>query len=584
MVVGDKLYEMGTVILQVDGAWLRFVNPVREVVAWRTQDVMAALAEVEIAGTEQNLIAAGFMTYEASSAFKLSVQQPSANELPLLWFGLYKKSETLATLPRVQREYRLGKWASSVSWAGYRKAIHKIKTHIAAGDTYQVNYTFPLSTSFHGDSWALFSDLAHSQRANYAAYIDLGRFAICSASPELFFRQDGDLFTTCPMKGTAGRGRTAKEDREQIDCLAKSEKNRAENLMIVDMMRNDLGRIAKIGSVKVPRLFEIERYPTLLQMTSTVTAYSQSGFSEIISTLFPCASITGAPKVRTMEIIQSLEAQPRGVYTGMIGMIAPGRKAQFNVAIRTVVVDRELKEARYGVGSGVVWDSDAEAEFNECRLKTHILTQKWPDFDLLESLLWIPDEGYFLLRYHLDRLLESAEYFSIKISRHNVKEHLGQLAETLTEACKIRLLIGQNGAISSQNVSLGTGAMPNPVRVALASVPVDSSTVWLYHKTTHRPVYSAAQAECPNCDDVILQNKAGHITETTNSNVVVFLDGKWLTPPVKSGLLAGTFRRHLLKKGRILERNITVEDLYRSEQIFLINSVRKWQKVVLVKP
>ena len=246
-----------------------------------------------------------------------------------------------------------------------------------------------------------------------------------------------------------------------------------------------------------------------------------------------------------------------------------------------MVVDREKNEARYGVGSGVVWDSDAEAEYDECRLKTQVLTQKWPDFDLLESLLWTPDEGFFLLSYHLDRLLESAEYFCVNINRQDVEDHLVRLAETLTDACKVRLLIGQDGAISSQNVSLESGAGRDPLRVGVASDPVDSSIVWLYHKTTHRQVYSAARAECPDCDDVLLQNDKGHITEASNSNVVVLLDGKWLTPPIKSGLLAGTFRRHLLAKGHIAERTVSVGDLYRSDQIFLINSVRKWQKVVL---
>jgi para-aminobenzoate synthetase / 4-amino-4-deoxychorismate lyase len=344
--------------------------------------------------------------------------------------------------------------------------VERIKDYLVRGHTYQVNHTFPLRASFTGDPWAFFLDLAAAQQGQYAAFIDTGPLAICSASPELFFRLDGDRLTARPMKGTAPRGRTLAEDESRIAELRRSEKNRAENLMIVDMIRNDLGRVAEIGSVAVPRLFEVERYPTLLQMTSTVTARTQASVAEILAHIFPCASITGAPKVRTMEIIRELEPQPRGIYTGAIGFIAPGRRAQFNVAIRTVLIDRERQQASYGVGSGLVWDSDAATEYAECVLKARVLTERRPSFQLLEALLWEPDSGYFLLAAHLERLANTAVYFQVPLDRPAIEAYLTEQARTLTEPGKIRLRVALDGRFTVEVEALApeVPARPDPGR------------------------------------------------------------------------------------------------------------------------
>ena len=286
------------------------------------------------------------------------------------------------------RPVRSGPWEPALDASVHARALATLQERIAWGDTYQVNFTFPLRARLAADPWAFFSSLFHTQRPRYAAYLDTGRFAIASVSPELFFDWRGDRLRTRPMKGTAPRGGSAREDDAQARALAASEKDRAENLMIVDMLRNDLGRVAVPGSVSVSELFAVERYPTLLQMTSSVEARTTAGLPEIMAALFPCASVTGAPKVRTMEIIAQTEQAPRGVYTGAIGYVGPGRRASFNVAIRTVVVDRESGESCYGVGSGVVADSSAAGEYAECLLKARILSET--PFRLLETMRWTP--------------------------------------------------------------------------------------------------------------------------------------------------------------------------------------------------
>lgn len=571
-----------------DGArGLRFSAPMRVVAATRPDEVIPALRAIEAAVNHHRCHAVGFIAYEAAAAFGLAVHAPLP-DLPLLWFGLYETVEIhddwAAELAdrSLTAAYTVGAWQPALDSAAHERVVHRIKDYLVRGHTYQVNHTFPLRGSFAGDPWAFFLDLAAAQQGQYAAFIDTGPFAICSASPELFFRLDGDRLLAKPMKGTAPRGRTLAEDENRIAELRRSEKNRAENLMIVDMLRNDLGRVAEIGSVAVLRLFEVERYPTLLQMTSTVTARTQVSVAEILTHLFPCASITGAPKARTMEIIRELEPQPRGVYTGAIGFIGPGRRAQFNVAIRTVSIDRQRRQATYGVGSGLVWDSDAATEYAECVLKARVLAARRPPFQLLEALLWEPDGGYFLLAAHLERLANTATYFQVPLDRPNIEAGLTDQARTLTEPSKIRLRVALDGRFTLEVEPLAREARPGPTRVGLAREPVDSNTIWLYHKTTQREVYAAARASRPDCDEVILWNERGELTEASTANLVLDLDGEWVTPPVTCGLLAGAFRSGLLATGQIRERVLTRADLPHARRIALVNSVRRWREAVLV--
>ncbi|NTW12279.1 MAG: aminodeoxychorismate synthase component I, partial [Anaerolineales bacterium] len=406
--------QINEIILKQNDAWLFFSNPHRVIEIHKRDEVIPALQEIEDLVNANDWHAAGFLSYEAAPVFDISFKIRSHSDFPLLWFGLYP-APRLVSMPKPASPKPTLTWSPTVDRGTYNSAIEQIKSHIANGRTYQVNYTMRLQTDFTEDTWNFFLHLAQTQN-NHAAYMDTGRYVITSASPELFFQLDGNTITGRPMKGTVKRGRTTLEDKEQAEWLRSSEKNRAENVMIVDMIRNDLGRIARIGSVHVPGLFTTEKYPTLWQMTSTVKAEISASVTNIIKALFPCASITGAPKVSTMKIIAELETTPRKIYTGSIGYIAPSRKATFNVAIRTALVDRETQTAGYGVGGGIVWDSTSTDEYAEALLKAHVLTGSTPQFSLLETMLWTPDEGFFLCEKHIARVLDSAEYFSFPIS------------------------------------------------------------------------------------------------------------------------------------------------------------------------
>lgn len=577
----------GAVWIQHGRGGLQFTHPIRTIVALRADQVVPALRAIDAAVTERRQYAAGFISYEAAAAYGLAVRDPTPG-LPLLWFGLYEQAipihdwHALITQPTISPAAITGHWQPAISPDDYAQAVRHIKGYLADGHSYQVNYTFPLCADFTGDPWTLFTQLAMAQQAEYAAFINTGRFVISSASPELFFHLDGEQLTAKPMKGTAPRGRTLAEDEAHWASLRQSEKNRAENLMIVDMIRNDLGRVARIGSVAVPKLFAVERYPTLLQMTSTVIAQTQAPVAEILARVFPCASITGAPKVRTMQIIRELEPRPRGVYTGAIGFIGPNRQARFSVAIRTVLIDQQQQQAHYGVGSGLVWDSDAAGEYEECQLKARVLTTPRPSFQLLEALLWEPDHGYFLLTAHLARLAETAVYFSVPLDPIAIKTRLARLALTLNEVSKIRLRVDLDGHFMLEAEPLAQGVLPQPVRIGLAKEPVNSGHLWLYHKTTRREVYDAARATRPDCDEVILWNERGELTEACTANLVLDLGSDRVTPPVMSGLLAGTFRGELLAKGSIREQVLTCADLGRAHGIHLINAVRQWQDAILI--
>lgn len=558
--------------------WLRGERSAGMIAAYRHTEVLPALVEVERA-TQKGLSAVGFVAYEAAHGFDSAFPEARAG-LPLVWFALVELSQAkLADVPSSGLESAV--WSPTLTQPDYRRALQRIRAYIEAGDVYQVNYSFRLRAPFAGDPLALFWRLYQAQPVPYAAYIETGEHVILSLSPELFFALEGEQIVSRPMKGTAPRGRTLEDDSEQAQALRCSEKNRAENLMIVDMVRNDLGRIAKRGSVRVPKLFETERYATLWQMTSTVEAQTHAPLSEIFRALFPAASITGAPKIRATQIIHELETAPRGIYTGAVGVVLPNRRAQFNVAIRTMHYHRATEQLEYGVGSGVVWDSEAQDEYQECLAKAQAILRPRPEFELLETLLWRAGRGYFLLEKHLQRLLRSAEYFGFKVDIEAVQELLNA-SRPDSDKARCRLLVNRCGEARLEWTPLEQ--KPRVWRVALASEPVDPHDVFLYHKTTHRQVYDKARAACPDCDDVILWNPRGEITESTIANVVVKLRGRRYTPPVACGLLGGVYREHLLERGWIEERVITLEELQQAEAIYLINSVRGWVRAVLTRP
>lgn len=575
--------------------WLRFSQPQQIIETNNLESVLTSFRLVNKLAKEKKLYAAGFISYEATPAFDPALYAHQTTNFPLLWFGLFTEPEIIV-LPEPKNDQAFAlEWSPTVTKAEYNQAIAQIKQHIRQGNTYQVNYTMRLQAEFNADPWQYFLKLVQGQQANYSAYLDLEDFVICSASPELFFRWQDQQITTRPMKGTVARGYSVESDRLSAQWLQASAKNRAENVMIVDMIRNDLAKVAQPNTVKVPSLFEVEQYPTLWQMTSTVTARSKANLPEIMTALFPCASITGAPKASTTKIIKQLEPTPRKIYTGTIGMINPHNFAQFNVAIRTVLIDKKTKQAEYGVGGGIVWDSASASEYEECQVKARVLLNQHQDFKLLETLLWTPQEGYFLLDRHLHRLKQSAQYFKFSLELAVVEKQLLAKANSLEDyPYKVRLLISRKGQIVIEAIPLkqrqseqqnNNQVINNqPIKLGIATEPIKIENPFLYHKTTNREVYRLARQLQPNCDDVLLWNDRQEITESCIANIVCKIDNQLLTPPIECGLLAGTFRNYLLDQGKIKEAKLKLSELKECESIYLINSVRKWQNAIIIQP
>lgn len=572
--------------------WRTFRDPVEVLRATRPEDVGGCLADVDHAVRRDGCYAAGFVTYEAGAAFGLPTHERAADGLPLVCFGIFPPDCVTSerTLPAAG-PYDAGQWRPSIDVAGYAAAIRRIKARIEAGDTYQINFTFRLTAPFSGDPVALLRDLDDAQDGPWGASVDDGRHAICSASPELFFSIDGDRLECRPMKGTAPRGLWAAADRLQGDRLRDSEKNRAENVMVVDMVRNDLGRIARTGTVEAASLFDLERYPLQWQMTSTVRARaSDPALQQVLQALFPSGSVTGAPKHSSMAIIRDLETGPRGIYTGAIGYLSPRGRGHFNVAIRTIAVDRQTGTAEFGVGSGIVWDSVDRDEYDECLLKASILLKRpphsyasgpHPGFRLLETIGWTPGQGFSLLPRHFDRLRESAACFGFECDLEEVRRLLDTVVADLAGPSRVRVLLNRDGAIVCEGIDQTAGP-DRPLRVALAADPIDARNVFLYHKTTRRDVHERARASRPGADAVLLWNQDGEVTEGTEANLVAEIDGLKVTPPVECGLLAGTLRADLLEAGTIVERRVTVAELRRATSLWLINSVRGWTKGSLI--
>jgi para-aminobenzoate synthetase / 4-amino-4-deoxychorismate lyase len=551
--------------------WLAFRNPITILTAHTHDQILPLLETLQREIDRHSLYAAGFLSYEASPAFDSKFPAKST-DFPLAWFGLYPKPESV-TLPKSFQAPSLN-WSPNITQSEYKEAFDRIKKFIHQGDTYQVNYSFRLTAPFHQSAYPYFIQLARN--AQYGAFIETPDWAICSASPELFFRQKGDEIQCRPMKGTVPRGLSSENDRHLAQWLKNSAKNQAENIMIVDMIRNDLGRIAQLGTVQVTSLFDLEQYPTLWQMTSTVQCQSSAPIPQIFQAIYPCASITGAPKLRTMQIIDQLETTPRKIYTGTIGFITPHKTSQFNVAIRTVLINKNTQTAEYGVGGGIVWDSQPASEFTECTTKAKILTTPQPEFSLLETLLWTPEDQYFLLDLHIKRLMASAQYFDFPIERETIQNYLETIYPALNPQ-KIRLLLSPQGTLTHETSPL----IPNsqPLRVCLAASPIQSTNPFLYHKTTDRHIYT--QAQRPGYDDVILWNENGELTEFCIGNLLVKMNDRYYTPPIECGLLPGTYREYLLEQEIIEERIIRIKDLANCSRIFLINSVRQKQEAIV---
>ena len=491
---------------------------VEEFGAASVAEVRPVLERAERAVAEGRWVA-GWVAYEAAQAFDPAfVVRATAGTplegLPLAWFAVFARREPAPSL-RADPDDAPPPGPPVSDAARPAGDVAAIREHIRAGDTYQVNHTFRLSAPFDGDAEALYGRLSRAQRGGYGAFLDAGRWVVASASPELFFTWAGGRLECRPMKGTAPRGIDAATDEEQRRLLLSSAKDRAENLMIVDMVRNDLGRVAVPGTVAVPALFTAERYDTVWQLTSTVRAAVRPGvaLAGVFEALFPCASITGAPRASTMGIIAERETSPRGVYCGAIGFGGPGDDGPewaFNVGIRTVLLDRQAGTAWYGTGGGVTHDSTAEGEHAEAMLKAQVLTPRDDaDVGLVETLAWTPASGFALGERHLARLSDSAAWFGVPLDRDEVRHVLDAAVSGRREAARVRLLVERDGSPSAEAGPLPTPRRTGPVRVALDTVPGDSTDVFARHKTTRRVRYVAAAPRHPRADDVLLTNELG---------------------------------------------------------------------------
>jgi para-aminobenzoate synthetase/4-amino-4-deoxychorismate lyase len=552
-----------------DGAGARlYADPVEIVTAQGEDEVRAALERIRVSGLD----AAGFLTYEASAAFEPRAwPQPPGGATPRLWFGLfegYRTVDAAALLPDPA-----GAWAGTpeprISRARYGEQFARVIELIEAGDIYQANLTFRAGVRWAGSPASLYALIRSRAAAGYGALVATGDQWLLSFSPELFFAVEGGVLTAKPMKGTALRGETEAEDQRLADELRDDPKQRAENLMIVDLMRNDLSRVARAGSVQVPKLFSVEQYPTVHQMVSTITAELDEGLDAIdaLQAIFPCGSITGAPKVRAMQIIGEVEGAARNVYTGSIGRIDPNGDAMFNVAIRTLTVDAASDTAMLGLGSGVVADSRVQEEWDECLAKGAFVTKDEAPFDLIETMAFDPESGIALLERHLARMKASAQLFGFEFDRHGVRNELQAATFRLRDASRVRLLLARSGAIA-----IGIAPIPavpaGPVQVAIAPIKVAPDDFRLAHKTSRRGFYTRV----PGAFETIYTDAQGYLTEGSFTSIFVERNGVLVTPPLSRGLLPGVLRAELIETGRAIEGDLTPADL--ESGFFIGNALR----------
>ena len=576
---------------------LLFSEPVEIVTALSPADVPAAMQRIED-GVASGLYAAGFFAFELGYVMepKLAPLLPENRNVPLLWIGLYKapiemtSSEVEHWLATHTRSGSFRFTDVSLSWSEeeYVERFDKVIDKIRAGDIYQLNLTFKSRFKLTGSPLTFFLDLRQKQRVAYGGIVDTGDMTVLSASPELFIEQDGRVIFTRPMKGTAPRAGTEEADAEARRELAADVKQRAENLMIVDLMRNDIGRISDIGSVEVTDLFTVETYKTLHQLTSGVRArlHEGVGIGELMRAIFPPGSVIGAPKIRAQELIRELESEPRGVYCGSIGYISPTGQSLFNVAIRTAVVFRN-GDGEMGIGSGVVFDSQGPKEYEECLLKMKFLTDPVKRFDLIETLLYDPAEGGFvLLERHIERLATSARYFAFVYDDELVRRSLAAAVEGKSGRQRVRLLLSEDGKVTVTTTQLPPADASAVMRFALSSSQVDSADLFLFHKTTRRELYDRERqeyAERLGTDEVIYTNERGELTEGSFTTLFIERDGVLLTPQLEAGLLPGTLRAELLAGGRAREAVLTLADLDSADAIYLGNSVRGLLRAVRIE-
>ena len=526
----------------------------------------------------------GYFSYEFGYFLEPALDELRAKtKAPLAWLGVCKKPRVIShkkkykdLLRKLEKEdftYKIKNIKPNINRKEYSDRIKKIKIYLEEGLTYQVNYTFKLKFDFFGKALGLYLDLRESQPTGYSAFVNTGKRQILSLSPELFFRKTENKITTRPMKGTVKRGLTLEEDAWAKQFMQTNEKNQAENLMIVDLLRNDLGRISE--NVKVLKLFDIEEYRTLHQMTSTITAELKEKLKlkDMFSALFPCGSVTGAPKIKTMKIIKDLESESRDVYTGSIGYISPDKKAVFNVAIRTVVLEENKGEL--GIGGGIVYDSQVKSEYDEAILKANFFTKLNSKLALIETILYSKSTGYKYLSLHLKRLKDSCKYFSIDLNAEKLLTAFKQInIPPMKEDFIIRVLVNKDGKFNIEKKVLTK--QPLIVKVKLSSKKINPDNPMLYHKTNQRELYDKERQKAikEGFYEVLFFNTRDEVTEGSITNIFIQKNKKLYTPPLKCGLLPGVLRQHLLNQGKAREKVICLEDVLGADKVYVGNSVR----------
>ncbi len=542
----------------VDGKGLFFCNPIEIITAYNKKEFFKALKKID--NLKKNKYLAGYMRYEAKEYF---LDRDIESTKPLLWFGVFDEFQTIKQVDYTDVYNPFMEINNSICFQDYKEVLNKIKNNIENGNTYQVNYTFDKFLKAGCSEQNLYLALRQVQRTYYCAFIKNYDDTILSFSPELFFEIEGNKIITKPMKGTIKKGKTEEENKINKEFLSIDEKNRAENVMIVDLLRNDIGKICKTGSINVKSLFDIEEYPTLYQMTSTIEGElkENTSFENILEALFPCGSVTGAPKIKTMQIIDQIEKDYRAVYCGAIGYISP-EKSMFSVPIR--ILQKQDKSWQYRVGSGVVWDSDIENEWKECELKAKFLNIQ-PEFGLIETML-VENRQILYKKEHFARLKNSAEFFEF-----NINEEIFNIQPA--QDGMLRLVLARDGNFDLEYKPLKS---PSNNFVKISDRVLDSQNTFLYHKTTYRPWYKEAMQDIINGKyyDILFFNEKGKLCEGARTNVFIEENDALYTPTKESGLLNGVLRQDLLKNKKATEKNITLSDLQNADAIYCGNSVR----------
>ncbi len=584
-----------------------FINPVN-IINYTTPHPNVKEIFSQMESFLNNYYLAGFFSYELGYLMETALKEKKSFSFPLIWLGVYKNvisfnhqtgkfneygTNILSNIKFNPKKIKIENLKMEISRKEYLKNIAKIKKFIRSGNTYQVNYTTKYKFDFRGCPFSLYYNLRNRQPVSYNAFIKTEKHIIISCSPELFFRKKGNFINTRPMKGTIKRGRNKQEDTHNIQFLKNDPKNLSENIMIVDLFRNDLGRISQIGSIKTTNLFNIEKHKTLFQMTSEIKGKLRKNISlfELFRSIFPSGSVTGAPKIKTMQIIKKLESQERKVYTGGIGFLSPKKEAVFNIPIRTIIIDKNKGEL--GIGSGIVFDSNAEDEFLECKLKAKFISQKVTDFQLIETILW--KNTFYLLNLHLKRLRSSAKYFDFYFDENIIYRQLLRLSANFKKNhfYKIRLLLNENGILNlrykklSGKFNFARHHQKQKVRkktIIISSIPTHSKDTFKFHKTTNRTLYNKEHTKYKQKGffEVIFKNEKNQITEGSITNIFIKKGQHYYTPPIECGLLNGIYRQMFIKQNKnVIIKIITEKDLINAEEIYLCNSIKGMTRVFL---